>query len=57
MNAIQSFGFIILILISPIAVDTLNHFGSRSPEHTMDVFVIFIGSVLVLLGAYYDKNQ
>lgn len=34
MNVIQSLGFIILILISPVAVDTLNLFGSRSPEHT-----------------------
>lgn len=57
MNIIQSLGFIILILISPVAVDTLNKLGTNSIEHEINLLCIAIGIILVLLGARYDKYK
>ena len=57
MNVIQSIGFIILIFISPVAVNTLNEFGTNSIEHEMNLLCIAIGIILLLLGARYDTYK
>ena len=57
MNVIQSFGFIILILLSPVVVNTLNELGPNSIEHRSEFVFMLLASMLVLLGAYYDSHK